>query len=204
MNARIWVQGPVDMEREGCIEVTRPEMDEYYREHRLTIPERKKMEEGSTSVHRATEWGYYDVPDSIDALLGWLDDRGKREKELRKEVAIWREDMVRLMENMKAATEAEKAKREEEGVEQPVARFSTRHKTYVDLATSNQRCLRWKNEFAMSRLGHLHSQQPKEKEKKSKANGKRDSRGTAVKVAAPSKTANKPEMRATRQTRSGK
>ena len=186
MNARIWVQGPVDTERDGYIELAEAEMAAYSEEHHMTVPERKKLEEGSTSVHRATEWGYYDDPESIDQLLGWLDERGRREKDLKKEITLWKEDIFGLMRKLKECTDADKAKKEEDGDEPPIARISTRHKTYVDVAASGQRCLKWTNGYALARLGHKHMDVPRPKEKKQKSSTKaqsnhRDSRNGPAK-----------------------
>jgi len=217
MNARIWVQGPVDTEREGYIDVTEPEMAAYSAEHRMTIPERKTLEEGSTSVFRAEEWGYYDGPDSIDQLLGWLDDRGKREKDLRKEISLWKEDIVSLMRKLGEASDADKARKEGDGEEPPVARISTRHKTYVDMAATSQRCLRWTNGYAVNKLGHKHIEpptRPKDKKAKRESKGgarpepkgdhrvvsKVDHKGVAAKVQPVIKA----EPRSTRSTRSKK
>ena len=65
------------------------------------------------------------------------------------------------------------------GEEQPT-RVSTRTKTYVDLDTTKHRCLAWKNNRALSDLGHLHADQPKPKKSKQKALTK--DLGTATKV----------------------
>lgn len=163
-NARIWVQGPDEMERTGFIDLPKEDMDQYYAMHRLTVPERKTLEEGVTSVSNADQWGYYDDPDAIDSLIGWLDERGKREKDLRKELQAWRDPIVQQMEKLQAHLKAETAKKEEAD-EEPVTRVSTRHKTYIDTETAGQRCLRWRNSFAVDKLGHLHSEQPKPKKK---------------------------------------
>ncbi|GAB7337147.1 hypothetical protein MBLNU457_g2541t2 [Dothideomycetes sp. NU457] len=203
MNGRIWIQGPVDQEREGFIEVKDSERDDYIHEHQMTPAERKTKEEGPTSINRATEWGYLDDTDSLDQLIGWLDDRGNREKALHKELLMWREDIARSMEKRKETNDADKAKKEEDGDGQPVARISTRHKTYVDTSSSNERCLKWKNGYAMDKLGHIHCEDRRPKDKKSKSAPRREGKGVAVKVAQP-KVASKPEPRSTRSTRSGK
>ena len=60
------------------------------------------MEEGPTSVFTARQWGYYENPDDIDHLIGWLDTRGNRELKLRKELVIQKDMIARYMENRKA------------------------------------------------------------------------------------------------------
>lgn len=203
MNGRIWVQGPVKEEREGFIEINGSELNDYRREHQMTVVERKTKEEGPTSVHDATEWGYIDDPDSLDQLLGWLDDRGHREKALHKELLIWREDIVRSMEKHKESNEADKAKMEEDGDTQPVTRVSTRHKTYVDPSTANQKCLKWRNGYAREKLGHVHCEDNRAKDKKARAAPRKEGKGVAVKVIQP-KVLSKPEARPSRSTRSGR
>jgi len=203
MNGRIWIQGPVVEERQGFIEVSGSELDQYRHEHQMTQVERKTKEEGPTSVHRATEWGYIDDVDSFDQLVGWLDDRGHREKALHKELVLWREEIVRSMEKLKENNDVDKAKKEEDGDAHPVARISTRHKTYVDTTSTSQRCLKWKNGYALKKLGHVHCEDRQPKEKKTKSAPRREGKGVAVKVAQP-KAAPKPEPKSTRQTRSGK
>lgn len=198
-NARIWVQGPDEMERQGFIDLDKEEMDQYVAAHQLTVPERKKLEEGESNLQGATEWGYYDEPDSVDALLGWLDERGRREKELRKELSIWREDVVQQMMKLKQHREAEKIRMEENSEEQ-VTRVSTRHKTYVDVETVNRGCLRWRNLTAVDSLGHIHSEQPRAKEKRAKTEQKKEGKGIAQKV--PMGKSGKPLTR--QGTRSGK
>lgn len=188
-NGRIWVQGPDQLERLGFIDLVKEESDMYKAVHQLTVPERKALEEGATHLDNARQWGYYDDPDSIDALLGWLDERGRREKEFRKELSLWREDITAQMEKLKEHLESEKSK--EEHADEPVARVSTRHKTYVDRDASGQRCLKWRNTTAMEANNHIHSDPPRAKDKKSK--GAREAKGVAIKVM-PAKS-NKPTTR---------
>lgn len=164
-NGRIWVQGPSEMEREGFIDLPPAEMQRYQLVHNMTVPERRIKEEGKTILKNADEWGYYDDPQVLDNLIGWLDDRGKREKDLRKELYIWREDIVTYMKAMRDFKDKEAMKKAEEG-EEPATRISTRHKTYADNGAAGQRCLKWRNDTARETLGHLHSEQPKPKEKK--------------------------------------
>jgi hypothetical protein len=118
-NGCIWVQGPDELEREGYIDMKPEYQDEYKAKFNMTVPERKKLEEGATSVFNACQWGYYDDPESVDALLAWLDPRGFNELKLRKELVNYRDKIVKNMENRKAyiAASEEKDKAKENGDE---------------------------------------------------------------------------------------
>lgn len=101
-NGCIWVQGPDDLEREGYIDMIPEHQDEYKAKFDTTVPERKKLEEGATSVFNAGQWGYYADPESMDSLLAWLDPRGFNELKLRKELVNYRDKIAKNMENRKA------------------------------------------------------------------------------------------------------
>lgn len=157
-NARIWVQGPDDMEREGFIELKEDENKQYRRAFHMTVPERKIHEEGTTHVFTARQWGYYDDPDSLDQLIGWLDSRGVRENKLRKELQAQRELITTHMLKRKEYLSANDEKESEAGGErEPVTRISTRTKTYVEPGATC-RCQAWRNTIAILELGHLHSE----------------------------------------------
>jgi hypothetical protein len=171
---RLWVQGPDESERLGFIDVDDKLNAEYYKTFQMTIAERKKREEGSTSVVNATQFGYYDDPDSIEMLIGWLDPRGKRELKLRKELVARREVISEYMKNRQEYLNPEK-----EAVDEPTTRMSTRTKTYVD--STSHRCLKWTNKMAIKQNKRLHSEaapsRSNKKQKKSK-----DDKGPAPKV----------------------
>jgi hypothetical protein len=101
-NGCIWVQGPDELEREGYIDMLPEYQDEYKASFDLTVPERKKREEGKTSVFNANQWGYYADPDDVDRLVGWLDPRGFNEIKLRKELVNYRDKIVKNMKSRKA------------------------------------------------------------------------------------------------------
>jgi len=164
------VQGPDDMEREGFLELGDDEMEGYRLHFGITIQERRDTEEGPTQLRTAREWGYLDEPDSVDRLIGWLDDRGKREKELRKELQAWKDTIMTYMTRLREHLEEVETKKAE-GEEQ-ATRVSTRTKTYVDVDASKWQCLAWRNEKALSELGHLHGEQPKPKKRKGVAEKK--------------------------------
>lgn len=151
-NGRLWVQGPDDMERLGFIDVPDAQRKEYQKQFQMSPAERKKNDEGQTSVFNAHEWGYYDDPESIDQLTDWLDSRGNRESRLKKELQLCRDNIVKYMKSRQEYLEqiAERAESEE----YPAKRVTTRHKTYVD--DRKHRCLSWRNTLALSENGHLH------------------------------------------------
>ncbi|KAK4157942.1 hypothetical protein C8A00DRAFT_11243 [Chaetomidium leptoderma] len=101
-NGCVWVQGPDELEREGYIDMIPEYQDEYKAKFNMTVPERKKREEGATSVFNANQWGYYADPEDVDALLGWLDPRGFNEVKLRKELVNYRDKIAKNMNNRKA------------------------------------------------------------------------------------------------------
>lgn len=191
-NARIWVQGPDDMERAGFVEVPEADQQIYQHRHGMTVPERKAQEEGVTHLRTAEDWGYYDDPEAIKGLIAWLEDKGTREKALKKELSMWEDEITKHMAKLKQHVEDDKKKDEED--EEPVTRMSTRHKTYVDTDASGQRCLKWHNNAAIAEIGHLHSEPPRPKEKKTKKAAVKEEKG----VARPAAKAAKPEPRQTR------
>ncbi|KAH0563170.1 hypothetical protein GP486_002257 [Trichoglossum hirsutum] len=156
-NGCLWVQGPDDLERVGFIDVPDDENRQYQKKFKMTVAERKKLEEGSTSLTNACHWGYYDEPDSLKSLLSWIDIRGVKEVKLHKELLALQERITRYMEARKRYIALNEEKKQQS--EEPTIRMSTRTKTYVG-ATSH-RCLAWRNTTALSELGHLHSDPPR-------------------------------------------
>lgn len=151
-NARLWVQGPDEMERTGFIDVSDAQRKEYQKEFQISPAERKKVEEGGTSVSNAHEWGYYDDEESVGQLIDWLDSRGHREVRLKKELQLCHDNIAKYMKCRQEYLEqiAERAESEELSAK----RVTTRKKTYVD--DRKHRCLRWRNTMALSENGHLH------------------------------------------------
>ncbi|KAL2380917.1 hypothetical protein RJ035_006634 [Blastomyces gilchristii] len=175
-NGRLWVQGPDDMEREGFIDLAAEENEKYIQRFKMTVRQRKELEEGSVGVSTALEWGYYDDPESLDQLISWLDSRGIREVKLRKELQLYRDSIAKYMRNRadyvgKNADEKKSTEPEEEAPAMPT-RMSTRTKPSggEDLS-SRYRCLRWKNGTALRENGHLHVEpaRPTKKAKRSTA-----------------------------------
>lgn len=164
-NGRIWVQGPDQLEIQGYIDMKPEWQEEYKKEFEMTVPERKKKEEGATSVFNAHQWGYYDDVESVEALLNWLDVRGNNEKAFVKELTIYKERITTRMEKRKEYLNQPEDKSVDSA---PAKRMSTRKKEQsVDVA--NHRCLAWHNSTALHDLGHLHSDQPRARKPTKKA-----------------------------------
>lgn len=185
-NGCIWVQGPDDMERLGFIELSVEENAQYKRAFQMTVPDRKMTEEGDTHVFTARQWGYYDDQDSLDMLIGWLDLRGSREIKLRKELSAQRERICHGMQKRQEYLSANDDKKSE--ASEPVARLSTRTKTYVD--PTGHRCLAWRNGTVVNEIGHLHSEPKPPTYKKQ--------RGVAVKKLVVEAEEEEPAPRQTR------
>lgn len=152
-NGRLWVQGPDEMELLGYIDVPEQEKKNYASRFQMTPAERKDLEEGGTHLETANQWGFYDDPEEVDMLIGWLDPRGVRELKLKKELTLQRDVIARHMEKRKAYLAPREQSEEPSNV-----RMSTRTKTYISEA--NHRCLKWSNEMAVEEQGHRHIDPP--------------------------------------------
>jgi len=155
-NGRLWVQGPDKMETEGFIERTPEEVKEYKARFGITPLERRKLEEGPMYLVTADEWGYYDDPQRLDNLIAWLDEKGEREKKLRRELCDWRDTIAQYMETYTNFQNDESSKKMEAEQEQE-NRIHTRHKAQEDIVASQDRCLNWRNTMAEEQIGHVHS-----------------------------------------------
>ncbi|KAI9809409.1 MAG: hypothetical protein M1826_003907 [Phylliscum demangeonii] len=163
-NGCLWVQGPDDIERAGFIELSPDEERRYRKSFRTTLADRKKSQEGGTSLLHARQWGYYDDPESLDLLIAWLDVRGLRELKLRKELLNFREKIVDHMQKRQLFLHPPEPPKT---VEHEPPHVTTRMATRTATATGpgggdgRPRCLRWRNTMAVRELGHLHSDPPK-------------------------------------------
>ncbi|RKF63559.1 putative ddt domain-containing protein [Erysiphe neolycopersici] len=160
-NGCLWIQGPGDLEREGFIEMKDELQNEYMEKFKMTVPERKKNEEGSTSVFNVFQWGYYEDPEAVDELIAWLDIRGCNEQKLHKELTLYRD---RINSNMMKRKKYLKSWHDEIP-ETNTRRVATRCR---EPSTKNlkYRCLAWRNHIALSKIGHLHSEQPRTRRSK--------------------------------------
>ena len=123
------------------------------------------VEEGDSHLHNASHWGYFDDSESVDALIAWLDERGTREKTLRKELQTWRDIMVECMDKMRTHL----GDVDEDGSSSvPATRVSTRTKTYVNLESTKWLCLKWHNSMALEEMGMRHSDGMKRKRREAK------------------------------------
>jgi hypothetical protein len=156
-NGMIWVQGPDDIEREGYVDMKEEWQSEYKAKFSITVPERKKIDEGPTNVFTAHQWGYFDTPSDVDKLIDWLEPRGLNELKLSKELKLYRDKIIAHMEARK-----EYLHPSEEVMKEPEPtgkRMSTRTKQHID--TTAHRCLNWHNSNAVANHGHIHSEQPR-------------------------------------------
>ncbi|KAK8034749.1 hypothetical protein PG993_009744 [Apiospora rasikravindrae] len=178
-NGCIWVQGPDEIEREGYIDLPVDLQAEYKAQFKVTVPQRKKMEEGRTSVFNAHQWGYYSDPGDVDQLLNWLDPRGYNELKLRKEIMAFKDKIVANMESRVkylGPPPEEKETEKEEPPPKESKRMSTRAKNQPSPEPVAFRCQNWTNTMAIEELGHLHSELPPPPAPK-KGKGSRKSRG---------------------------
>lgn len=167
-NGSIWVQGPDDMEREGYIDLPSELQDEYNAKFNMTVPERKRKEEGRTSVLNARQWGYYSDPSEVNSLLNWLDPRGFNEMKLRKELLLYKDKILANMESRAQyiGSHDETSSEKETGKKDEAKRMSTRTKAQASPEPTSYRCLAWTNTMAVEELGHLHSEPPPPKSRK--------------------------------------
>ncbi|KAL1606601.1 glycosyl transferase [Paraconiothyrium brasiliense] len=169
-NGRVWVQGPDELEIQPNLE--EPALSQDMAEFGWTVPIRKEREEGPTHLKSSADWGYYDDPEDIEKLMAWLDERGTREKALRKELLLFRDRIAEYMQKMKAHLEAsgEEEEREEDEDEEdeedeeevPTTR-STRNKASAAAEKTAEeeqpRCLLWTNSMMREREGYNHSEE---------------------------------------------
>ncbi len=153
-NGRIWVQGPDEYELQPNL--AEPALSQDMERFGFTIPQRKKKEEGSTHLSKSTEWAFYDDPEDIDELLVWLDERGLRERALRKELQSFRDRIAEYMVKMKKHITGGDENKEEEEKEEVTIRVSTRNKSYIDKNSVQDRCLFWTNSIMRDEYGHNH------------------------------------------------
>jgi hypothetical protein len=159
-NGRIWVQGPDEHELQPNLE--EPAVSQDKTRLGFTVPQRKAKEEGETHLTKSTEWAYYDDPEDLDKLMTWLDERGVRERQLRKELQTFRDRIVEYMDKMKkhlsdaSRTEDED---EEDNDKDATTRVSTRNKAAIEQETPEHRCLLWTNSIMRDEYGYNHSEE---------------------------------------------
>ncbi|KAI9691478.1 MAG: hypothetical protein M1822_007549 [Bathelium mastoideum] len=209
-NGRVWVQGPSADERAGFLDLPRDEAAAYHARHGVSLSEREAHELGPSHLRDANDWGYYDDPADLDALIGWLDERGKREKELRKELQHWRDQIAVQMDALREhLTERERRRWEaEEEAETGVVTRHGRRDVEKDLDLKRHPCLEWRNGMARREMGRRHAE-PSDNSGGTRKKGKK--KGVAEVVAKKKKAPveQEPELvkarkMETRSTRSGR
>ncbi|KAK8159211.1 putative chromatin remodeling complex protein [Phyllosticta citrichinensis] len=166
VSGRLWIQGPPELSKD-LIEPPPEEEEKSRLERGVTMAQRREEEEGRVRLSNPDQWGYYDNPEDVQKLLEWLDDRGSRELKLKKELTAWQDQIVEYMVNWRAHMEDMEAQKLAEGDEDK--RIKTRQKaTHAENDASRYWCLRWENSYAVDELGHLHSEEPPKKNKKTK------------------------------------
>jgi hypothetical protein len=162
-NGRLWVQGPDEWELQPNLEESAMAQDKA--EFGWTVPMRKAREEGLTHLSKSSEWGYYDDPEDIDKLIAWLDERGVREKALRKQLLAFRDKIAEYMKVMKEYVEAEKSTEDEEE-DKPRTTRNRASKGGSD--EENKKCLKWTNSIMREQEGYNHAEEYEEPKKAKK------------------------------------
>lgn len=153
-NGRLWLQGGDALDRQGIVDLD-PEDDKAHRsEFKMTIKERRDLDEGVTQLNGADAWGYYDEPEEITRLISWLKEKGEREKKLKKELSAWHEPIVKSMENLKQHL-AEMNKKFEEHEERPQRGVALRKKAAAESSQVRFPCTIWTNSAAEREFGML-------------------------------------------------
>ena len=188
-NGRLWVQGPDALERPGILDLDRAEEQQYHARFKMSIQGRRDREEGQSQLLDASHWGFYDNPNDIDKLISWLDAKGQREKQLKKELVNWRKPLQSCMRALKKHLD-DVAEEHAKAEDRPIG-IATRKKLHVDLDRTRYPCLQWENTVALSMYGQLLSAGPPPKRTKKPRGREAEGRlreGSAV-----------PERRSTRQ-----
>ncbi|KAF2400860.1 hypothetical protein EJ06DRAFT_493423 [Trichodelitschia bisporula] len=164
-NGRIWIQGPDSMDRGGLLDISHQDAAAYKSRFGVTPIERKAQEEGDSHLEHSKQWGYIDDPEAVDALMAWLDERGVREKALRKELTQWRDRVVEHMQPMRKHLEGiERIRKERERPDE--TRVSTRRAAVAETEDGKWHCTEWRNGMALDNLGLIHSDGLKKSRKK--------------------------------------
>lgn len=168
-NGRLWVHGADKLETEGIVDLDSRD-DKHYRQHfGMTINDRKNLELGPMQLASADQYGFYESPDDLDGLIAWLDNRGERERALRKELNLWRREISGSMEKRKM--HIGQIIEKHAASEERVIGIATRKKTTVDTNLTKYPCTNWHNSCAIQKYGQLHIDGlvPKRSRKKTEA-----------------------------------
>ncbi|EWC47009.1 hypothetical protein DRE_03771 [Drechslerella stenobrocha 248] len=152
---RLWLQGASPEEQKEFLDSDRVVNNDTNDGTKvsMSIKERRKKEEGNAALRGPEKWAYIDEQDDLQALMDWLDVRGERELKLKKELELYKEHMSGAMESRRKYLSPDSRESGE-----VVVRMSTRTKSVAQVPV--QRCLKWKNNLAIQKMGHLHSELP--------------------------------------------
>lgn len=166
-NSRVWVQGPDENDYRTMVDLKEPELSKDRQAFGVTPLERKTADEGSTRLVNANQWGYYDEPAEVDALVAYLNDNGVREKALKMQLKSLQGEIGRYMNKLKDRYTEPEDKKDGESEERHV-RMSLRNKKTRSNDTKAYSCQLWTNNMAREVLGHLHSEPPRPRKVKPK------------------------------------
>ncbi|KAI9728761.1 MAG: hypothetical protein M1828_002867 [Chrysothrix sp. TS-e1954] len=155
-NGCLWVQGPYKLNNQGTVDAHFWEE----RQHGMTLADRRRLEEAPPILRDADDWGWYGTAKEVDGLVDWLDQRGERERALRRELCWWREEIVDCI-GRRERHFADRAAKQATQEERPVG-VATRKKTAYDQYEAKYQCLSWHNHAAINSLKHLHSESARE------------------------------------------
>ena len=178
-NGRLWVQGPDKLETDGIVDLDPRDGKQYRHRFGMTVSERKNAELGFTQLHASDQYGFYETAEDLDRLIAWLDNRGEREKALRRELNLWRKEIGGSME--KRRQHYEKARGKLAAMEDRVVGIATRKKATTDVNLTKYPCTVWHNSSAMQKYGQLHADGPisKKTKKRTEPKGKESSAAPA-------------------------
>ncbi|KAB8349448.1 hypothetical protein FH972_023475 [Carpinus fangiana] len=156
-NGCIWIQGPDELQAQNVVYLNAEQSEKYAKRTGIDITERRKRDEGKTQLQDANHWGFIDNPDDLDKLIAYLDERGRDEKALRKELKNWRGEIAHRMVKRQERMQRDEAIQDDD--EEPVAvGVATRRKQEANRAEGRYSCLQWWNSMAANELGRLHSE----------------------------------------------
>lgn len=92
----------------------------------LPIMQRKLIEEQDDPTFNGKYWRYYDRPEQLNKLVQWLNPWGKRESQLRKELAAVKDAIVFSMEARRKALWIDRTPEAEVKLEEQLSQLSTR------------------------------------------------------------------------------
>lgn len=145
MNGCVWIHGPDPLEADGVINLTPAEHEEYESTHDISLTDRRAQDEGETQLADANHWGYLDTPDQLDALMQYLDDKGERERKLKKELKTWKDQVITRMGKRQAYLHAVNDRLKKEESEELAPGVAQRRKRDDEGLRKKFPVLKWQN-----------------------------------------------------------